>query len=348
MAEKYAHISFKPPSGAVAEAKRGLAWRSEHGRGGTEVGIARARDISNGKNMTPETVKRMKAFFDRHQSDKKAEGWSPGEKGFPSNGRIAHALWGGDAGYSWAKKVVKQMEAADNRSQGVSNEVRLIADAPEVRVLHDENGKTVIRGYAALYESESRDLGGFVEVIERGAFDSVLSDPKLDVIAKLDHERPLARYTAGASSNTLELGVDERGLWYKITPKRTDADVVEALERGDIRGSSFAFRLGDGDDRWERRDDGTTLRTIKRFAGLYDVGPVYTPAYPETSSFVSARALDMAAELEHPTMPDSCDPDADEPIVVGNPFNDPFAEQLAEVREWAFQLEIKKAIEKLS
>lgn len=229
-----------------------------------------------------------------------------------------------------------------------TNEIRLIADAPEVRVLQDENGRTVIRGYAALYESESRDLGGFIEVIERGAFDSVLADPKLDVIAKLDHERPLARYTAGAPNNTLELGVDERGLWYKIDPKRTDADVVEALERGDIRGSSFAFRLGDGDDSWERRDDGTTLRTIKRFAGLYDVGPVYTPAYPETSSFVSARALDMVAELEHPMLPDSADPDADEPIVVADPVNDPFAEQLAEVREWALKMEIKKAIEKLS
>jgi hypothetical protein len=109
----YDHINFKPPGGARREAKAGLAWRREHGRGGTAVGIARARDIARGVNLSPSTVRRMKAFFDRHQGNKKAEGWSPGEAGYPSNGRIAWALWGGDPGYTWAKKVVGQMEAAE-------------------------------------------------------------------------------------------------------------------------------------------------------------------------------------------------------------------------------------------
>jgi hypothetical protein len=112
--QKYEHIDFTPPKGAREEAQRGLDWRNEHGRGGTEVGVARARDVSNGENLSPETVRRMKAFFDRHESNEDAEGFSPGEDGFPSNGRIAHALWGGDAGYAWAKKVVRQMEAADD------------------------------------------------------------------------------------------------------------------------------------------------------------------------------------------------------------------------------------------
>lgn len=114
-AAKYDHIDFKPPSGVRSEAQKGLDWRSEFGRGGTAIGIARARDLSNGTKISPETARRMKAFFDRHQSDKNAEGWSPGEKGFPSNGRIAHALWGGDAGYAWSRKLVRQMEAAENR-----------------------------------------------------------------------------------------------------------------------------------------------------------------------------------------------------------------------------------------
>lgn len=318
---KYDGISFKPPSGAVSEAKKGLAWRREFGRGGTEVGIARARDISNGKDMSPDTVRRMKAFFDRHQSDKKAEGWSPGEKGFPSNGRIAHALWGGDAGYSWAKKVVRQMEAADSSR----SEVRLVGEVPGIEVRSEDNGRTVCRGYAALFRSESRDLGGFVEVIEPGAFDRVLADPNLDVIAKLDHSRPLAR-----TPGTLRLGVDERGLWYEFDPKRSDADVVEALERGDLRGSSFAFRLAEGDDTWERRDDGVTLRTIKNFAGLYDVGPVYTPAYPETESFVSKRALDTAASF------------------VEQPQIDTLAVEARAAIEWALTVEAKNAARVLS
>jgi len=94
----------------IAEANRGLEWRREFGRGGTSVGIARARDISNGKSLPLATVKRMKSFFARHEVDKKAEGFSPGEKGYPSNGRIAWALWGGDAGKSWSEKIVNQSE----------------------------------------------------------------------------------------------------------------------------------------------------------------------------------------------------------------------------------------------
>jgi hypothetical protein len=85
--EKYSHISFVPPAGARREAARGLAFRREHGRGGTAIGIARARDLSNGTELSPSTVRRMKAFFDRHASDQKATGFRPGEEGFPIPGR---------------------------------------------------------------------------------------------------------------------------------------------------------------------------------------------------------------------------------------------------------------------
>lgn len=104
----------KPTDGMKTEAQRGLDWRSEFGRGGTEVGIARARDIVNGSNLSDDTVKRMYSFFSRHEVDKQAEGFRPGEDGYPSNGRIAWALWGGDAGYSWARDKVKAMD--ENRA----------------------------------------------------------------------------------------------------------------------------------------------------------------------------------------------------------------------------------------
>lgn len=97
--------SYKPSSGMVSEARKGLAWRDELNRGGTSIGIARARDIVNGKSLPLDTVKRMYSFFSRHEVDKKAEGFSPGEKGYPSNGRIAWALWGGDSGYSWSRRI---------------------------------------------------------------------------------------------------------------------------------------------------------------------------------------------------------------------------------------------------
>ena len=96
--------------GMKSEAEKGLEWRREHGRGGTAVGIARARDIVNGKELSESTVKRMFSFFSRHEVDKQAEGFSPGEDGYPSNGRIAWALWGGDAGFSWSRGIVERLK----------------------------------------------------------------------------------------------------------------------------------------------------------------------------------------------------------------------------------------------
>ena len=97
--------------GMVAEAKRGLEWRKEFGRGGTQVGTARANQIIARENMSPETVLRMFSFFSRHEVDKQAEGFDRGEKGYPSAGRIAWALWGGDAGFSWSKAKRNQIMA---------------------------------------------------------------------------------------------------------------------------------------------------------------------------------------------------------------------------------------------
>lgn len=105
---------YKPTDGMIEEAQRGLDWRREFGRGGTEVGIARARDIVNGRNLSEETVKRMYSFFARHEVDKEAQGFRPGEDGYPSNGRIAWALWGGDAGKEWSEDIVEDLEGEDD------------------------------------------------------------------------------------------------------------------------------------------------------------------------------------------------------------------------------------------
>ena len=107
----------KPSKGMVEEALKGLKWREEHNRGGTAVGVARARDISNGKNLSDDTVKRMHSFFSRHEVDKKGQGFQQGEDGFPSAGRIAWALWGGDAGQVWAAAKTKSMAAKEAASK---------------------------------------------------------------------------------------------------------------------------------------------------------------------------------------------------------------------------------------
>ena len=107
-------INTTPTDAMVEEARRGLEWRKEFGRGGTKIGVARARDIQNRKELSIDTVKRMFSFFSRHEVDKKAEGFESGEDGYPSAGRIAWALWGGDPGFAFARRVKESVDAMDD------------------------------------------------------------------------------------------------------------------------------------------------------------------------------------------------------------------------------------------
>ena len=117
-------IDTVPTDGMVTEAKRGLEWRKEFGRGGTIIGATRANQIVNKVKLSPSTVRRMKSFFARHEVDKRAEGFRPGEKGYPSNGRIAWALWGGDAGQSWSNKKVDQLDRERNKFLETASELK--------------------------------------------------------------------------------------------------------------------------------------------------------------------------------------------------------------------------------
>jgi HK97 family phage portal protein len=111
--------SYEPTDAMAEEAKRGLDWRAEYGRGGTEVGVARARDIVNKRNLSLDTVYRMASYFARHEVDKQGQGWNRDEDGYPSAGRIAWALWGGDPGRTWADKIVRQAEADEDGEKAV-------------------------------------------------------------------------------------------------------------------------------------------------------------------------------------------------------------------------------------
>jgi len=100
-------INLVPPIIVAREAERGLMLRDKFGRGGTEIGIARARDLKNRRTLTPETIMRMVSYFARHEVDKKGKDYFNQER--PSNGRIAWLLWGGDAGRAWAEGVKRQL-----------------------------------------------------------------------------------------------------------------------------------------------------------------------------------------------------------------------------------------------
>ena len=119
-AEERGELDLKPPATVAAAARRGLELRDEYGRGGTAVGVAWARDLGNRRTITIETVKRMNNFFTRHEIDLEATAAKRGNLGYPSAGYIAWLLWGGDAGRTWARKIVRQqarIEAALQRKK---------------------------------------------------------------------------------------------------------------------------------------------------------------------------------------------------------------------------------------
>lgn len=99
-------IDLKPTAEMAANARRGLELREKHGKGGTAVGVARARDISNRANLSPRTVKRMHSFFSRHEGNQKG--------GEDDAGYIAWLLWGGDAGKAWAARKVGQLDKKES------------------------------------------------------------------------------------------------------------------------------------------------------------------------------------------------------------------------------------------
>jgi HK97 family phage prohead protease len=303
---RYDHIDFTPPSGVREEAAKGLAWRSEYGRGGTAVGVARARDLSNGTNISPDTAKRMASYFARHEVDKQGEGWSPGQDGFPSAGRIAWALWGGDPGQAWASKLTRQIEAADenDRSTTMNIERRSLAIdeiesavpllAVESRSEDDGTDREYIVGYAAKFGVLSLDLGDFVERIDPGAF-GIVAERRgrrrpLETRALWNHDAnyPLARYPG-----TLSLKVDEVGLRYEFPVPDTSygRDIAANIRAGIVRGSSFSFTVPSGGDEWSV-EDGRSVRLIRSIDSLLDVSPTTFPAYPDTDVKVAQRSYD--------------------------------------------------------
>jgi len=164
----------------------------------------------------------------------------------------------------------------------------------ELRYLDDNSESRTVFGYAIIFDSPSQDMG-FIETIKRGAIDQTLVD-NCDVFAKFNHydDKVLARSNKGKGS--LRLLVDDKGLYYEFEAPNTDLgdQLLENIRRGEIYQSSFAFALNPKDknaQKWEKRD-GKMYRTINKIGYLFDISPVWTPAYIATS--VDKRDLEDA------------------------------------------------------
>jgi hypothetical protein len=165
MAGKYDHIDFTPPAGVRKAAERGLELRKKAPKGkkggltasqaskeGIGSGVQRAVNLKNGDKISPQTAKRMKSFFARHEKGSKID---KGKTAATDKGYQAWLLWGGNPGRSWANKLVRQMDAADKKSKKKPRvESKFTGFVDKLRT--DENSAlldAILEGYNCIYKN---------------------------------------------------------------------------------------------------------------------------------------------------------------------------------------------------
>jgi hypothetical protein len=169
--KKYEGIDFTPPQGVRDAAIRALKKRAEQPpskRGMTAVGIARARDLSNGVSLSPETIKRMVAYFTRHEVDKQGSTWEEYGKG-----RQAWDGWGGDAGFTWSKKILAQMERADAKEKALSETSMQAANRTDFKTFRER----IRLGEVALYPGQD------IKVLSLGKVNSRINGETIQEIS---------------------------------------------------------------------------------------------------------------------------------------------------------------------
>jgi HK97 family phage prohead protease len=151
----------------------------------------------------------------------------------------------------------------------------------------DDEKRMIVEGYAIVFNSESRDLGGFTEIVQPDAVDKAL-ERNSDVLALFDHD--YGQILGRQSANTLELSKDERGLKFALDLPDTQLgrDTYTLIERGDLKGNSFGFTIER--DNWKKNKDGKVIRTIEEIKDLFEISIVSMPAYEATE--VARRSFD--------------------------------------------------------
>lgn len=171
-------------------------------------------------------------------------------------------------------------------------EVRVTNTLVEAR----SQGERRIGGYAAKFGVISRNLGGFVEVVERSFFNKSRGDGWPGVVARYNHDSNML--LGSTRGGTLRLEVDSVGLNYDIDVPASRQDVYELVQRGDIAESSFAWIQSTVEDEWRASDQGYPLRVLHS-ARLVDVSPLgETAAYPDTSAGLRSLAKAFDADFD--------------------------------------------------
>jgi hypothetical protein len=259
---------FVPPQQVRANAKRGLELRKKHNRGGTEVGVARARDLSNGAALSLDTIKRMNSYFARHEVDKKGEGW-----GVDSAGYIAWLLWGGDAGWSWARGILRQQESKE---------------------------KSTVNDLTTSYfsiEKADRQPDGTLMVYGKATDDSIDIDQQICDAAWLDRAMP-AWFKSGGNireqHSSIAAGVakeyESKADGHYIMAHVVDPVSVKKVDAGVLRG----FSIGIKSPRVVRDQKAANGRIID--GQIVEVSLVDRPANPNCQ-LVLAKSVDGESSL---------------------------------------------------
>ena len=259
-------VDLQPTQEMAEEAAQGLEWREEYGRGGTEVGVARARDISNRKNLSEDTVARMVSYFARHAVDLEAEeNRDPEADGYPGAGLIAWKLWGGDPGRDWANRKMDEMEAEEK------GEHEMKADPEDLSV-----------GDFVRWESGGGEAQGKIEEIRT---EGTLNVPDSDFTINASEEEPAylievyerveggwrpSGVMVGHKAETLrkieplELAELKRRIMAKMRQMKAEEDMVGEEKIGRIEG--FASVYGNTDLGGDVVEKGAFKQTLNHTA----------------------------------------------------------------------------------
>ena len=299
----------------VEAAKQGLKYYEE-GYGGDGLvsrTIREAREMAAGRVSADKWV-RIAAWIARHMVDLEAsKNTDPNDPEYPGAGLVAHLLWGSGntkakatRAMNYAQGVVAQLQSENERAaleliqKENRMETRHYTGTVQGLELRAEGSGRTFTGYAALYESDSEPMGGFVERIAPGAFRRSLTSHGWDIKLLANHDP--GRVLASTRAKTLRLRDTDRGLFVEAElPNSPEGDnYAEAIRRGDIDSMSFGFTVQPGGEKWSADGKVRTLTDVK----LFEVSVVAWPAYSATTGTTSVRSLDQLATREDVSVED--------------------------------------------
>jgi HK97 family phage prohead protease len=314
--EESREINQEAPAYMRAAARRGLEYYEEGlaGDGVTPKTIREAREMAEGRVSDDKWI-RIAAWIARHLVDLDSPDADPDSDGYPSAGVVAHLLWGSGPSKraaqrtkDYADSVVARIRNEETNSMDKKNKwldvarnIQLKIDGgeqqkgPEIRTnsvdfeVRAEGDGMTFTGYAAVFNSPSEDLGGFVEYVAPGAFKrSLQSRNEVKLLWNHDSGEPLASLRNG----TMQLVEDEVGL--KVTaqlPNTTRGrDIAELLRTKVIDSMSFGFNVIK--DSWSRDGQTRTLDSVR----LFEVSVVSFPAYSSTTAQVRSTKPSIDAD----------------------------------------------------